>query len=135
MSFADLAVPMSIAATPPLQLVPMPGLGACVACIRQNAVVVLSYSVMVSLIAVQPVAAVAALVVLLSHSIELPLALGSGSVVLLSFSRLVSSYSQWQKLSAKLFGSNVGSSSCVKHPTLLVPTGIEYRLFSCLWIS
>ena len=55
--------------------------------------------------------------------------------MLLSLSNFVTSYSQCAKLSSKLCMSNVGFSSFARYPMLLVPTGMLYRLLSCLNIS
>ena len=56
----------------------------------------------------------------------------SGSVVLLSLSYLERSNSQLENDSSKLLLSNVGLSSFVRYPMLLVPNGMANLLLSCL---
>ena len=54
----------------------------------------------------------------------------SGSACPLSGSNLLSSNSHCENVFSKLFMSNVGLSSFVRHPIDLVPSGIENRLHS-----
>ena len=52
--------------------------------------------------------------------------------MLLSLSYLESSNSQLENDSSKLLLSNVGLSSFVRYPMLLVPSGMANLLLSCL---
>ena len=78
-------------------------------------------------------AASVVVVVLLFHWGELRTAIftDSGRACPLSRSNLLSSNSHCENVSSKLFMSNVGSSSFVRYPIDVVPTGIENLLHSC----